>query len=200
MRQYSAEHQKAPTRGKPFWMPWGLGNWAGMSFLFLLLLLAFMALFCLPDSLYWVFWVLLLLLLVYYLCHLFSRPGSPKPHSGDVQILLEWRTKDDLDLHVIDPFGEEIYYKHKQSASGGELDVDANAHSARLTSFPQENIYWPYGKAPRGKYQVLVCLFCLRGRLPIDYRVMVKYGDKKEVFKGKLTENAQRQLVFTFHL
>jgi hypothetical protein len=79
--------------------------------------------------------------------------------TGDVQVTLNWHDINDLDLHVIDPTGEEIYYGNRMSSSGGMLDVDANAGCGGTTTSPRENIFWPTGSAPTGKYTVSVELF-----------------------------------------
>ena len=47
--------------------------------------------------------------------------------TGDVQVTLSWDTDSDVDLHVVDPSGEEIFYGNRESASGGMLDLDSNA-------------------------------------------------------------------------
>lgn len=73
---------------------------------------------------------------------------------GDVRITLHWKNYNDLDLHCIDPSGEEICYRHKTSASGGKLDVDKNVSPE--TNNAIENIYWPIGGAPKGTYRILV--------------------------------------------
>lgn len=42
----------------------------------------------------------------------------------DLKIILTWDTQTDLDLHVIDPNGEECYFMHMTTAIGGSLDID----------------------------------------------------------------------------
>jgi len=69
---------------------------------------------------------------------------------GDVKVTLTWNNLSDVDLHVIDPYEERIYWNHKNSQSGGILDFD------NRNGYGPENIYWPAGKAPDGTYEVYV--------------------------------------------
>ncbi len=75
--------------------------------------------------------------------------------TGDVQVSLTWDVDSDVDLHVVDPSGEEIFYGNSSAASGGQLDLDSNA-GCSLDHKRAENITWPTGHAPSGHYQVLV--------------------------------------------
>lgn len=72
---------------------------------------------------------------------------------GDVQITLTWDNIADLDLHVIDPFGERIYWNNQYSSSNGILDVDD------IDGYGPENIYWPPYEAPAGNYEVYVHMY-----------------------------------------
>ena len=110
---------------------------------------------------------------------------------GSLKINLKWNTTDDLDLHVFDPSGFEIYYGQKEHECGGvkgQLDVDANA-SEPFTRSPQENVFWEDGKnAPIGRYKVQVVLFRKRDNVnAIPFTVTV-YPDKGETktFIGKV--------------
>lgn len=67
--------------------------------------------------------------------------------NGVIQIGLSWNTDADIDLRVVDPFGEEIYYSNPNSDSGGYLDRDDT------DGFGPENIYWA-SNIPSGKYSV----------------------------------------------
>lgn len=81
---------------------------------------------------------------------------EPIAGTGDVQATLTWNSAADLDLHVTDPSGEEIYYGHETSESGGALDLDANAGCETVLVRPTENVYWPAGQAPSGDYTIQV--------------------------------------------
>ena len=88
---------------------------------------------------------------------------------------LQWYTKTDLDLHVIDPCGNEIYFSKRRaicSGGAGTLDLDANALFG-TTSRPQENIYW--NSPAKGTYTIKVHCFKWRERVstPITYNVTV---------------------------
>ena len=78
-----------------------------------------------------------------------------KVGTGDVQVSIAWSGASDIDLHVFDPSGEEIFYDNKQSASGGMLDLDSNAACA-IDGRNAENVVWPAAGAPRGQYRVVV--------------------------------------------
>jgi len=69
---------------------------------------------------------------------------------GDIQVTLTWDSNADIDLYVMDPTQEWIWYRHKTSASGGWLDVDDT------DGYGPENIYWVKNTAPTGTFLVYV--------------------------------------------
>jgi hypothetical protein len=87
-----------------------------------------------------------------------ERLGAASAQGGEIQISLSWNDYNDLDLHCIDPRGEEIWFNNRRSRSGGTLDIDQNAHFP-FTTTPVENIYWPIGGAPTGRYKIFVVFY-----------------------------------------
>jgi hypothetical protein len=80
---------------------------------------------------------------------------------GDLRCSLSWFNYDDLDLHMVEPGGNRIYYAAKQSYyTGGHLDVDMNAgggHSGCGSRSAVENITYPDRKRmPEGTYKLMV--------------------------------------------
>jgi hypothetical protein len=63
--------------------------------------------------------------------------------SGDLCCRLAWFNYDDLDLHMVEPGGYEIFYANRTriSPSSGRLDVDMNAGRGE-TREPVENIFY----------------------------------------------------------
>jgi hypothetical protein len=107
--------------------------------------------------------------------------------SGDVQVSVAWNSAADVDLHVVDPTGEEIYYGSRTSASGGELDLDSNA--ACGSDQPRnENTVWPAGEAPAGTYIVRLDYWDSCDAPQTDYVVTVWVkGQEPKVFSGTFT-------------
>jgi hypothetical protein len=106
--------------------------------------------------------------------------------SGDVRVSLIWNNRNDCDLHVVAPSGEEIYYGHKRSICGGELDVDMNVRGE--STKPVENVYWPPGGAPAGRYRVFVQNYAYHEPEQGEYewRVEVVAGKKASHYEGKI--------------
>ncbi|MDF9794971.1 hypothetical protein OKW21_000234 [Catalinimonas alkaloidigena] len=98
---------------------------------------------------------------------------------GDVQITLSWDNTADIDLHVIEPNGERIYYNYPSSSTGGMLDVDDR------DGFGPENIFWPTQQSPQGLYQVEVVHFS--GESPTNYTVLVQALGQTRQYSGTIT-------------
>ena len=134
-----------------------------------------------------------------------ARLRREHAQTGDVQVSLMWNNRNDLDLHVFDPNGEEISYKLKRSKSGGWLDVDMNRDRGSATNQPVENIFWPSAAAPIGTYKVYVHHYANHGGAdPTDYVVGVLVGGTAQVaaqesrareFAGKISRGQPPQLV-----
>lgn len=70
---------------------------------------------------------------------------------AEVTVRLDWSQHSgntDIDLHVIDPYGERIFFNHMTSESGGYLDRD-DTHGPG-----PEHIHWD--SAPAGTYKIYV--------------------------------------------
>lgn len=122
---------------------------------------------------------------------------------GSLKINLKWGTYDDLDLHVVDPDGVEIFYSEKQHTCQGvlgQLDLDANAGGSH-TRTPQENIFWEEGKnAPLGRYKVSVVLYSKRDtldRIPFTVTVYPDKGNPK-VFTDVVQTNQETKNIVEF--
>lgn len=78
---------------------------------------------------------------------------------GELRFTLIWGSGDDLDLHVIEPSGERIWFADTLSDTGGQLDRDDNA-GGPCANDPEpggvENVFWPVGSAPAGTYTVQI--------------------------------------------
>lgn len=109
--------------------------------------------------------------------------------SGDVQVSVSWDVNSDVDLHVVEPGGEEIYWSHTTSATGGVLDLDSNAGCvAPLDGIRNENITWPTSAPPTGTYTVRVDYWSSCTLAQTNYVVTVQLkGQSPQIFTGTLT-------------
>lgn len=123
---------------------------------------------------------------------------EPELGTGDVQVTLRWDNSADLDLHVTDPAGDEIYFAVPSSASGGQLDVDANATCEG--DAPVENIFWPTGGAPTGTYSVSVDYYSACDSTgPANYVVTILVnGQEVNSVSGTLADGDETQFIGEF--
>lgn len=114
-----------------------------------------------------------------------SRPIRVLPvGKGDLEVTLTMDQATDLDLYVIEPTGQTIYYGNTSSSTGGHLDLDANAGCGSNMGVNNEHVYWS-SAAPAGRYEVRVSNFtsCINnGR--VNYRVTVRNCGETAVFAG----------------
>jgi hypothetical protein len=97
-------------------------------------------------------------------------------HTGDIQATVSWSGGADMDLHVKDIAGEELYYGHQATASGGIYDYD-HSGCARPSAGNVENAYWPTGSGDVGHYEVWVVVYSLCGDVSptaSDWHIVVK--------------------------
>lgn len=111
--------------------------------------------------------------------------------TGDVQVTLAWDADSDVDLHVVPPGGDEIFYGRRQSPSGGELDLDSNA-GCQIDGVRNENITWPVGTAPRGLYTVRVNYWSNCGVQRTNWTVRVNNGGAVQLITGTFTGPGNR--------
>ncbi len=93
-----------------------------------------------------------------------TSPTNP-PATGDLVVTLTWDTESNLDLHVVDPAGGEIYWDNQSSqppfsfnqidgGSYGYVDYDSNANCV-IDGLRREDAIWPTAP-PSGTYTVRV--------------------------------------------
>ena len=128
-----------------------------------------------------------------------QRP-EPTLGTGVIQSTLRWSTTDDLDLEIIDPSGQRVFFQNKRVASGGQLDVDSNAGCQDTITNPVENIFWPQTGAPPGNYVVKVNLYqrCASqsGAIPFRLRLLVE-GREQNITESVDDSKKTFELPFT---
>ncbi|CAF1410641.1 unnamed protein product [Rotaria sordida] len=110
----------------------------------------------------------------------------------DLRIVMVWDTNDtDVDLHVIEPTGEECYYSHRNTAIGGMISRDFTTGYG-----PEEYLV---RKAVKGIYTVRAKYFAnhqqsLTGATTIMVHIYKYYGQsnqQKEIVTLRLSSNQE---------
>ena len=109
--------------------------------------------------------------------------------TGNLQVTVSWDTRADVDLHVVEPSGEEIFYDNSRSDMGGMLDLDANRR-CRGDDTRNENRVWD--APPRGRYVVRVNHWSSCGAGSTNYIVRVNGAGRGQVFRGTFTGGGER--------
>jgi uncharacterized protein YfaP (DUF2135 family) len=103
-----------------------------------------------------------------------------------VQVTLRFAQPEDLDLHVIEPGGCEVFYGNRTCV--GSLDLDSNP-ACNLDNVDTENVIYPPADAgttaPHGLYTVRVDLYdnCDQAT-SIPYEVIVRVGTQVTTYCG----------------
>ena len=120
-------------------------------------------------------------------CHpMYSIPVN----FADVQVTVSWDSAADLDLHVADPAGAEVYYGRPRVASGGALDLAATptANStgpetvAATSTSPGR-----WDLPPPGIYEVRVSHWKSCGAHATSYVVSIYNHGRTSTFSGSFT-------------
>lgn len=107
---------------------------------------------------------------------------------GVLRVSLSWYNYDDLDLHVIEPSRNEIYFRNlRNSNTTGYLDVDMNAGSGKTRS-AVENIAWTNkSKMLEGKYIVAVNNYVQRETIDSGFVIQIEYEGQTWEFEHKVS-------------
>jgi hypothetical protein len=109
---------------------------------------------------------------------------------GALRISLAWINNDDLDLHVIEPSGEEIYFSHKRSRTNGQLDIDMT-YGGTEAKPSVENIFWVNERdLAKGTYQVNVNQWSVNQSDNKGYIIQVEYNGQITEFNSKTSPKA----------
>ena len=101
--------------------------------------------------------------------------GADAPPTGNMVFTLRWSGPANMDLHVIEPSGEHIYFGHLTSTTGGTLAADViPLCTSGATVEHVEQVTWPANASPDGTYQVYVDAFGTCGGDVPEWRLTVQ--------------------------
>jgi len=97
---------------------------------------------------------------------------------GVIRCSLSWYNTDDLDIHVIEPNQNEIYYLNNTSFTSGKLDVDMNASARKAVRGAVENITWNNrNRMLEGNYDLIIHNYKVRERnIDVGFEVEIEHN------------------------
>lgn len=113
---------------------------------------------------------------------------------------LSWGNYDDLDIHVVEPGGNHIYFNNKVSRqTSGQLDVDMNAGSGK-TREAVENIVWTdLDLMQEGEYKLYVNNYSKRETIDVGFDVELEFDGVIHLFNyAKPVKDSENVAVSTF--
>jgi hypothetical protein len=113
--------------------------------------------------------------------------------TGDVKVTLSFDRLHDLDLHVVEPNGDEIFYDQSMSSTGGQLDLDSGSRCMPSTA-NAENVFWPPGGAPAGEYRVFVQNYQQCSPGDITFTVRVSYDSVVNTYTGTFPDGSAAEV------
>ena len=123
------------------------------------------------------------------------RQAERTGNTGELKVTLIWDFQGDIDLHVSQPNGNEIFFRNRQdSSTGGYLDVD-NRDGGRDAA---ENIYWE--RAKPGKYQISINYFSPSPTTGVAERgvckvVVFQSGEEPKMYNVEMTTVNEKKVI-----
>lgn len=94
-----------------------------------------------------------------------------------LRVSLAWHNNDDLDLSLVDPLHNHVYYHNRKSSTGATLDIDMNGMDGiDPKRTPVENIFFSDERKLRdGMYEFSVTNFSQRETCDVGFEIEVEY-------------------------
>lgn len=118
---------------------------------------------------------------------------------GEIRVTIEWAWPGDVDLHVIEPSGNEISFRNMSNGrTGAQLDVD-NRQGGTRANTAVENVFW--SNPDQGRYQVFIVMYNMSSDWPQGgpVNVRIKNGSDVRTYTAYLTTGGQRANIDTFN-
>jgi hypothetical protein len=127
------------------------------------------------------------------------RLSKYNAQTGDIQISISWDDTNDIDLWVVfESVGVKsiIGWENPRGINNGFLDIDMNVFP--VSNQPVENIVWPIGMAPNGRYTVYIQHYKKWDRKSVvPVYVRIQMGDEIIYRKSTATYGRGLQKVYT---